>query len=171
MQGFKYVATTQEREGGRGLDRAHSELVIRELAKFHAITFCLKKSDNGSVLEKYPYLREDSLYRESTEGFTKRTITPVMASLAELIRYVVVNSSKYCRRTMLTMLWYRKLKAQKHRSMLTYSLMMKRSASRTGVTELMVCSIFPSGIRPPILLTTTGSSISRATSTASRWTR
>jgi len=31
-------------------------------------------------------LAEDSLYRPSTEGFTKRTITPVMASLAELLR-------------------------------------------------------------------------------------
>ena len=29
---------------------------------------------------------EDSLYREGTADFTKRTITPVMASLAELLR-------------------------------------------------------------------------------------
>ncbi len=38
------------------------------------------------MLERYPYLSEDSLYRPSTEGFTKRTITPVMASLAELLK-------------------------------------------------------------------------------------
>jgi hypothetical protein len=43
------------------------------------------------VLENYPYLKEDSLYRDSTEGFTKRTITPVMASLAELLRYTRVK--------------------------------------------------------------------------------
>ena len=36
--------------------------------------------------QRYPYLGEDSLYRDSTEAFIKRTITPVMASLAELIR-------------------------------------------------------------------------------------
>ncbi len=38
------------------------------------------------MLRRYSYLSEDSLYRPSTEGFTKRTITPVMASLAELLR-------------------------------------------------------------------------------------
>ena len=46
-----------------GLDRAHSELVIRELAKFHAISFCMKQGSNEAILEKYPYLAEDSLYR------------------------------------------------------------------------------------------------------------
>ena len=42
-------------------------------------------------VERYPYLREDSLYRGNTSDFTKRTITPVMASLAELLR----NTPKY----------------------------------------------------------------------------
>lgn len=46
----------------------------------------MKQGQNDFILEQYPYLAEDSLYRESTEGFTKRTITPVMASLAELLR-------------------------------------------------------------------------------------
>jgi hypothetical protein len=64
----------------------HAELVIRELAKFHAISFCMKGGNNESILEKYKYLTEDSLYRENTSDFTKRTITPVMASLAELLR-------------------------------------------------------------------------------------
>ena len=81
MQGFTFAL-----EQDSGLDRKHSELVIRELAKFHAISFCMKKGSNANILENYPYLTEDSLYRESTEGFTKRTITPVMASLAELLR-------------------------------------------------------------------------------------
>ena len=39
-----------------------------------------------AILESYAYLKEDSLYRPSTSDFTKRAITPVMASLAELIR-------------------------------------------------------------------------------------
>ena len=81
FQGFTFAL-----EQDSGLDRAHSELVIRELAKFHAISFCMKQGDNGKLLERYGCLAEDSLYRESTEGFTKRTITPVMASLAELLR-------------------------------------------------------------------------------------
>ena len=81
FQGFTFAL-----EQDSGLDRKHSELVIRELAKFHAISFCMKKGSNANMLEAYPYLTEDSLYRESTEGFTKRTITPVMASLAELLR-------------------------------------------------------------------------------------
>ncbi len=29
-----------------GLDRRHSELVIRELAKFHAISYCMKQGSN-----------------------------------------------------------------------------------------------------------------------------
>ena len=81
FQGFNFAL-----EQDSGLDRVHSELVIRELAKFHAISFCMKAGDNKKLLERYPCLAEDSLYRESTEGFTKRTITPVMASLAELLR-------------------------------------------------------------------------------------
>ena len=46
----------------------------------------MKRGDNDSVTTQYPCLGEDSLYRPSTEGFTKRTITPVMASLAEVLR-------------------------------------------------------------------------------------
>ena len=60
--------------------------MIRELAKFHAISYCMKGGQNDRILDKYKYLSEDSLYRENTSDFTKRTITPVMASLAELLR-------------------------------------------------------------------------------------
>ncbi|CAM6055219.1 unnamed protein product [Sphagnum tenellum] len=81
MQGFSFAVEQDD-----GLDRVHSELVIREMAKFHAISYCMKKGENDFMLERYPYLVEDSLYRPSTEGFTKRTITPVMASLAEMLR-------------------------------------------------------------------------------------
>lgn len=75
----------------KGLDRRHAELVIRELAKFHAISYCMKQGNNANLLEAYKYLAEDSLYRSDTSDFTKRTITPVMASLAELLR----NTDKY----------------------------------------------------------------------------
>ena len=78
-----------------GLNRRHAELVIRELAKFHAISFCMKEGSNQQMLEKYSYLNEDSLYRESTSDFTKRTITPVMASLAELLRNTPGYESHY----------------------------------------------------------------------------
>ena len=40
-----------------GLNRRHAELVIRELAKFHAISYCMKADDNQSVLNKYAYLQ------------------------------------------------------------------------------------------------------------------
>ena len=46
----------------------------------------MKDGRNESLLTAYPYLAEDSLYRADTSDFTKRTITPVMASLAELLR-------------------------------------------------------------------------------------
>ena len=46
-----------------------------------------------------PHPQEDSLYRKSTADFTKRAITPVMASLAELLRntpgYEVMRIRKY----------------------------------------------------------------------------
>ena len=45
----------------------------------------MKSGSNQNLLEAYPYLAEDSLYRTDTSDFTKRTITPVMASLAELL--------------------------------------------------------------------------------------
>ena len=73
-------------EQDSGLDRRHAELVIRELAKFHAISYCMKNDNNENLLNAYGYLAEDSLYRSDTSDFTKRTITPVMASLAELLR-------------------------------------------------------------------------------------
>jgi hypothetical protein len=51
----------------------------------------MKEGDNDDLLGRYTYLSEDSLYRSDTSDFTKRTITPVMASLAELLR----NTEKY----------------------------------------------------------------------------
>ena len=39
-----------------------------------------------SLKERYTTLRTDSLYSQETYEYTKRMITPVMASLAELIR-------------------------------------------------------------------------------------
>ena len=51
----------------------------------------MKDGDNENLLKSYTYLAEDSLYRADTSDFTKRTITPVMASLAELLR----NTPKY----------------------------------------------------------------------------
>jgi hypothetical protein len=40
-----------------GLDRRHAELVIRELAKFHAISYCMKAGNNNRLLDAYPYLQ------------------------------------------------------------------------------------------------------------------
>ena len=40
-----------------GLDRRHAELVIRELAKFHAISYCMKAGSNDRLLDAYPYLK------------------------------------------------------------------------------------------------------------------
>ena len=81
LQGFRFAIDQDS-----GLDRRHAELVIRELAKFHAISYCMKDGRNDNLLNAYPYLAEDSLYRADTSDFTKRTITPVMASLAVLLR-------------------------------------------------------------------------------------
>ena len=73
------------------------------MAKFHAISFCMKEGNCENLFERFPTLREDryykdskkssfgrilcSLYRSDTYEFTNRTFTPILASLAELIRF------------------------------------------------------------------------------------
>lgn len=46
----------------------------------------MKEGNCANLLERFPALREDSLYRDDTYEFTNRTFTPILASLAELIR-------------------------------------------------------------------------------------
>ncbi|XP_023334969.1 uncharacterized protein LOC111706347 isoform X3 [Eurytemora carolleeae] len=74
------------KQGDPKMNVEHAELTIREIAKFHAISLCMSENSPEVLLEKYPKLREDSLYREDTREFTNRTMTPVMASLAEVLR-------------------------------------------------------------------------------------
>ena len=77
-------------------------LQVKEVAKFHAISFCMKEGNCENLFERFPTLREDrykdskkssfgrilcSLYRSDTYEFTNRTFTPILASLAELIRF------------------------------------------------------------------------------------
>ena len=38
----------------------------------------MKSGSNQSLLEAYPYLAEDSLYRADTSDFTKRTIVETL---------------------------------------------------------------------------------------------
>ena len=73
------------------MNKVHVEMAIREIAKFHAITYCMKDGSDKVLLEKYSTLCKDSLYTKDTYEYTKRTMTPIMASLAELIR----STSKY----------------------------------------------------------------------------
>jgi len=46
----------------------------------------MKEGNCENLFERFPTLREDSLYRSDTYEFTNRTFTPILASLAELIR-------------------------------------------------------------------------------------
>ena len=64
FQGFRFAIGQDS-----GLNRRHAELVIRELAKFHAISYCMKKGSNDSLLNAYTYLAEDSLYRSGYQIF------------------------------------------------------------------------------------------------------
>ena len=91
--------------------QAHVDLIVREIAKFHAISFCMNScpdfpSSGENLSEKFSLLATDSIYRDDTfqVGFlsvipqnppqyrfpcdqaTNRAITPLMAGLAELIR-------------------------------------------------------------------------------------
>ena len=83
----------------------HVDLTVREIAKFHAISYCLDRSSapGARLGERYCLLASDSVYRADTVqvlGYkgtewssklcviqaTNRAITPVMAGLAELVR-------------------------------------------------------------------------------------
>lgn len=42
----------------RGLDLEHCTIVLKNLAKFHAISFAIFKGNSEAILVKYPYLSE-----------------------------------------------------------------------------------------------------------------
>ena len=89
-KGFSFIE-----HGDMALNRGHVEMTIREIAKFHAITYCMKQGDDQVLLDKYSTLCKDSLYSKETYEYTKRTMTPIMASLAELIRSTEQYSDNY----------------------------------------------------------------------------
>ena len=89
-KGFVFIA-----HGDMEINKLHVNLAIREIAKFHAISFCMKNGSNQYLIDKYRLLAKDSLYRKDTYEFTNRTLTPVMASLAELIRSTPLYSDNY----------------------------------------------------------------------------
>ena len=86
-RGFSFIEQSDTQ-----LNKVHVEMTIREIAKFHAITYCMKQGRDKTLLDKYTTLCKDSLYSEDTYENTRRTMTPVMASLAELIR----STEQYC---------------------------------------------------------------------------
>lgn len=84
-KGFVFIDQGWVGEGGEQQE-AHVDLTVKEVAKLHAISFCMKEGNCENLFERFPTLREDSLYRSDTYEFTNRTFTPILASLAELIR-------------------------------------------------------------------------------------
>ena len=82
VTGFVFITNGED----EGINKAHVEIVIREIAKLHAISYCKKDGSDSNLLKQYNTLSEDPLYCKDTYEFTRRTMTPVMASLAELIR-------------------------------------------------------------------------------------
>ena len=57
-RGFIFINNGQD----ESINRAHVETVIREIAKLHAISFCMKHGSDKNLLEQYNTLSEDSLY-------------------------------------------------------------------------------------------------------------
>ena len=89
-KGFSFLE-----HGNMTCNRGHVEMTIREIAKFHAISYCMKQGCDQVLLDKYSTMCKDSLYTKETYEYTKRTMTPVMASLAELIRSTPNYSDNY----------------------------------------------------------------------------
>ena len=53
------------------LFKAHVNITVREIAKFHAISFCMNscpeyQGSGATLQEKYSLLSTDSIYREET---------------------------------------------------------------------------------------------------------
>ena len=60
--GFVFIS-----QGDISSNKQHVDLVVREIAKFHAISFCMSSGEAGDLLkEKYSVLRHDSIYRPDT---------------------------------------------------------------------------------------------------------
>ena len=89
-KGFNFIE-----HGDMEINKLHVNLAIKEIAKFHAISFCMKMGRVEALMEKYSLLAKDSLYRKDTYEFTNRTLTPIMASLAEVIRSSPTHSDNY----------------------------------------------------------------------------
>ena len=59
--GFVFIS-----QGDISSNKLHVDLVVREIAKFHAISFCMSSGDCEVLKERYPVLRNDSIYRAET---------------------------------------------------------------------------------------------------------
>ena len=80
-KGFSFIDM-----GDEYMNKIHVEMIVREIAKFHAISYCMKKGEDKHLHEKYTTLSKDSVYTKENHEHIKRTMTPIMANLAELIR-------------------------------------------------------------------------------------
>ena len=60
--GFVFIS-----QGDISSNKLHVDLVVREIAKFHAISYCMSSGEASARLkDKYSVLRHDSIYRPDT---------------------------------------------------------------------------------------------------------
>ena len=80
----------QDRLDESGLDFNHSIMAISRLARFHAVSYAMRKEKDLDMRTEYPFLQEDPVYRPDTaDMFVK-----VQSSIATRLFSIFQHSSQ-----------------------------------------------------------------------------
>ena len=71
-------------------DFTHSLLATAKLAAFHAVSYCMREDEDLDLLTKYPFLREDPVYRPAT----KKLFIGAQNSLAKRMQNILLQQSE-----------------------------------------------------------------------------
>ena len=76
-----YHSASQERLDESGLDFNHSIMAISRLARFHAVSYAMRKEKGLDMVKEYPFLAEDPVYRPDTAELFLKTQTSIATRL------------------------------------------------------------------------------------------
>ncbi len=82
-----YHSAQQERLDESGLDFNHSIMAISRLARFHAVSYAMRKEKDVDFLNEYPFLRDDPVYRADTVDMFAKTQTSIATRLFSIFQH------------------------------------------------------------------------------------
>jgi len=82
-----YHPATQERMDEGGLDFNHSIMAVSRLARFHAVSYALRRERGRDLRLDYPFLQEDPVYREDTRETFAKVQTSVATRLFNILQH------------------------------------------------------------------------------------